>query len=100
MHLFVFGTKRLKVGHDRLAEFVHPHRAEPAGLGMDHVFELIPAACEFRKCLADRIFRQLDVTGLAAAYLVGSGGIGCQQPGIRGVGLGFDADQRAVRIEA
>jgi hypothetical protein len=38
------------------------------------MFELIPAACEFRKRLADRIFRQLDVTGLAAAYLVRSGG--------------------------
>ena len=47
MHLFVFGTKRLKVGHDGLAEFVHPHRAESAGLGMDHVFELVPAAGEF-----------------------------------------------------
>jgi len=63
---------------------------------MDHVFELVPAACKRRKFIADRIFRQFDVTGLSAANLVGRSSIGCKQPGIRGVGLGFDADQRAV----
>ena len=100
MHLLVFGTEHLKMSRDRLAEFDHPHCAEPAGLGMDHMFELVPAACEFRKCLADRIFRQFDVASLATADLVGGGGIGRKQLGIRGVGLGFDADQRPIGIKA
>jgi len=76
MYLLVFGTERLKMSRDRLAELGQPHRAEPAGFGMDHMFELIPAACEFRKRLADRIFRQFDVASFAAADLVGGGCIG------------------------
>src|SRR5260370_15726760 len=32
MYLLVFGTERLKMSRDRLAEFGQPHRAEPAGL--------------------------------------------------------------------
>jgi hypothetical protein len=64
------------------------------------MLELIAAACKFRKLFADGIFRQFDVTGLAAANLVWRGGIRCQQPGIRCVGLGFDADQLAIGLEA
>ena len=62
---------------------------EPAALGVDHVLELIAPACELTKLLANRIFRQLDTIGLAAPHFIGSRGIGCQQPCIRGVGLGF-----------
>ena len=52
----IFDFKYLKMGCDCLAKFGHPHRAKPAGLGMDHMLDLIAAACEFRKCFADRIF--------------------------------------------
>ena len=100
MHLFVFGPERLEMGCDGLAQFSKPHRAESAGLGMDHVFELVTAACQFRKRLADRIFRQFDVTCLAAAHLVRSSGIRRKQPGVRRIGLGLDTDQRAVGCKA
>jgi hypothetical protein len=82
MHLLVLGTERLKVNSNRLAEFGQPHGAEPAGLGVDHVLDLVAAAREFRKCLADCVFRQFDVIGFAASHLIGRGSIGCQQPGI------------------
>ena len=100
MYLFVFSPEHLKMGRDGLAQFSKPHRAEPASLGMDHVLELVAAACEFRKRFADSIFRQFDMTGLAAAHLVGGGGIRRQQPGIGGVGLGFGADQGAIGCKA
>src|SRR5580693_8663665 len=76
MHLLVFGAERRKMSGDHLTKFVVSDCAEPAGLGMDHVFELVPAACKFRKFLSDRIFRQVDVASLAAANLVGSCSIG------------------------
>src|SRR3954463_12239093 len=100
MDLLVFGSQRLKMGGDRLTKRGHPYRTEPAGLGMNHVFELIAPACEFRKLFADRIFRQLDITSLATTYLVRRGGIGCKQPGIRAVGLGFDAHHLPISIKA
>ena len=100
MDLLVLVAQHLKMAHDRFAQPGQPHRAEPAGLGMDHVFELVAAAGEFGQRLAGVVCRQLDVTGLAAAHLVRGGGIGRQQPGIRGVGLGVDADQLAVSGEA
>jgi hypothetical protein len=47
MDQFVFGPERFKMGCDGLAQFRKSHGTEPAGLGMDHVFELVAAACQF-----------------------------------------------------
>ena len=67
---------------------------------MDHMLELVAAAGEFSKCLADRHLPAIDVIGLAATHFVGSGGVGGQAVGIRGVGLGLGADQLAIGLEA
>jgi len=87
--LFVIGDERFAVGLDRQADVGKARRIEPAGLRMDHVFELFASICELVKCFTYRIFRQFDVMRFAASHIVGSRRISCKQASIRSVGFGL-----------
>src|SRR5579863_2791537 len=70
MSVLILCLEHVEMSDDGLAQCGIAGGAKPAGLGVDHVLELITATCQLSQFLAYRIFRQDDMVWLAAAYLV------------------------------
>ena len=94
--LAVGRAQGFQMRRDLLADGVVANCCHPAGLGMDHPLELIPAHSKLTQLLPHGILRDFDVIGFATPNLGRGRRIGGQQTSIGGIGFGLRPDQVAV----
>jgi hypothetical protein len=86
----------LQVSRDLVPDAGAANGREPAGLGVDHMLELVAAGSQLCQLLTHVILRQHHMSGLAATHFLGRGGVGGQQARVAGIGLGLRSDQLAI----
>jgi len=90
----------LQVSRDLVPDAGAANGREPAGLGVDHMLELVAAGSQLCQLLTHVILRQHHMSGLAATHFLGRGRVGSQQARIASIGLGLRSDQGAIGGEA
>ena len=86
----------LQMSRDLVPDALAADGQEPAGLGVDHVLELVAAGSQLCQLLTHGIVREHHISGLAATHFLGRGRVGGQQARVAGIGLGLRSDQVAI----